>query len=834
MDYKEELRKKLPELKNIEGFPIGNDEDIIALSDPPHYTACPNPFIESFISANGKPFDSKKDDYKRLPYTDDIDTNKNDALTNAHSYHTKSPWHAIQQYIEHYTEKSEVVLDVFSGSGMTGIAAQKSGRKAILMDLSPLATFLSYNYSTSANSDRFLTTAGRIIDSVKEKLSWMTETKHSNGKLGKINSILFSEHFNCPICNSEFNLWDIAVDHNANELKEKFDCNSCSAELTRKECTKAKEVRFDPLLNKNVEIVKVSPVEMVYTCEGSRYKKKPDQYDIDLISTVENTPLENWFPIDPYNNVGERWGDTWRAGVHFGLTHVHQFYSKRNQHFLSAIFAEIDKVEENEIKAKLKIAFNSLLLRSSKKAILHVSNYFGGGGGYISTISGNMYIPSLFFEVEVLEQFENRVKKINVINKERFAIGNTIVSTQSSTDLSLIPDNSIDYIFVDPPFGDNLIYSELNFLYEAWLKVDTNSQEEAIMCKSQNKDLQAYNKLMQISFSNLFRILKPNRWITIEYHNSKSAIWNGLQESLTKAGFVIAHTSVLKNKGKSFVINASPNSVANDLIINAYKPSEGFLNNFVANAGQNVETEFIDDLLSSLPEHPMLERTEKMLYSKMIAYYLQKGYQINYDARSFYEMLYQNFIEQDGYWFTSNQVNSYADFKKKHSIEDIGKGKQESLLFFIVDERSALIWLESFLSTPKTFSDISTTFNKLSSIQGDEVPDLKVLLEENFVFDGSIYRKPSSNEEKLRAIDKRNRTLKREFESLLVEAKNSRTKIRKVRKEAIVYGFEEAYRSKKYSEILTIGNKLHKSIIENSPEISEFIEIAEIQAEGLA
>jgi curved DNA-binding protein CbpA len=138
------------------------------------------------------------------------------------------------------------------------------------------------------------------------------------------------------------------------------------------------------------------------------------------------------------------------------------------------------------------------------------------------------------------------------------------------------------------------------------------------------------------------------------------------------------------------------------------------------------------------------------------------------------------------------------------------------------------------LSTPKSFSDISTAYNKLSNIQGDEVPDLKVLLEENFVFDGSIYRKPSSNEEKLKAIDKRNRTLKREFESLLVEAKNSRTKMRKVRKEAIVYGFEEAYKSKRYDDILTIGNKLHKSIIENSQEISEFIEIAEIQAEGLA
>jgi len=679
-----------------------------------------------------------------------------------------------------------------------------------------------------------MTQVGKIIDEVDNELNWMTKTKHSDGREGRINSILYSEHFNCPQCSHEFILWDTAVDFVNGKMHDEFNCSSCDATLKRKDCEKSKHIYFDNILNKEIESVKISPVEILYVIDEKRYKKKPDQADFDLIEKINSTPIPDWFPLIPFMQIGERWGDTWRAGVHFGLTHLHHFYSRRNLHFLSKIYAKITDLSDLELKHKLQITFNSFLLRASKKAILAVNYYFHGGGGYIATISGNMYIPSLFFEVEILEQFKTRAKKINEINKSDFSLENCIVSTQSATDYSNIPTNSIDYIFVDPPFGENLMYSELNFLYEAWIKVLTNNSKEAIINKTQNKALNQYNTLMLNSYKELFRVLKPNRWITIEYHNSKSAIWNGLQEALTKSGFVIAHTSVLKNKGGSFVINVSPNSVANDLIINAYKPSEQFLTNFVANAGHNVEIEFIEGLLSSLPIQPMLERTEKMLYSKMIAYYLLKGYQINYDARSFYEMLYQNFIEQDGYWFTSNQINSYADFKKSHNVEELGQGKQESLLFFIVDERSALIWLESFLSNPKSFSDISTAFNKLSNIQGDEVPDLKVLLEENFVFDGSIYRKPSSNEEKLRAIDKRNRTLKREFESLLVEAENSRTKMRKVRKEAIVYGFEEAYRSKKYSDILTIGNKLHKSIIENSPEISEFIEIAEIQAEGLA
>lgn len=829
MDYKEELRQKLDELKNIEGFPIGMDEDIVELSNPPHYTACPNPFLKDFLLKNGTLYDSETDNYKKLPYTEDINTNKNDALTNAHSYHTKSPWHAIQQYIEHFTKKGDLVLDCFSGSGMTGIAIQKSKRKGVLVDLSPLASFLSYNYSSSVSKDRFLAESGRILDEVNEELSWLLETKHTDGRIGRIKSILFSDELICPVCSTEFVLWDYAVNHEEGKFQDPFTCKKCSAEISKSDCDRVLKESYDPYINTTINQVASRPVEILYEIDGKRFKKTPDSFDYDLIHKIDSTEIPYQFPTQRMPLGGET-----RRNDRYGLTHIHHYFTKRNLFILSALLDRIRKVSDKDVQDKLRITFNSLILRSSKKAILHVSNYFNGGGGYISTISGNMYIPSLFFEVEVLEQFRTRSLKINEINKQSFDKNYVFVSTQSSTDLSNIPTNSIDYIFVDPPFGENLMYSELNFIYESWFDVETNTTNEAIINRHQNKKLGEYNNLMLESFKELFRVLKPNRWITVEYHNSKSAIWNGLQEALVKSGFVVAYTSVLKNKGKSFVINVSPNAVSNDLIISAYKPKDSFTSEFMSNGGLNLEIEFIEDLLSNLPTRPMLERTEKMLYSKMIAYYLQRGFSINYDAKSFYEMLYQNFIEQDGYWFTSSQINSYADFKKKHSFEDIGKGKQESLLFFIVDERSALIWLESFLSTPKTFSDISTAFNKLSNIQGDEVPDLKVLLEENFVFDGSIYRKPSSNEEKLKAIDKRNRTLKREFESLLVEAENSRTKMRKVRKEAIVYGFEEAYKSKRYNDILTIGNKLHKSIIENSQEISEFIEIAEIQAEGLA
>src|SRR5438067_8933839 len=83
------LKEKLqdPKFRKIEGFPIGEDEDILALSDPPYYTACPNPFLTEFVKRHGKPYGVKSDVYTREPYATDVSEGKNDPIYNVHSYH---------------------------------------------------------------------------------------------------------------------------------------------------------------------------------------------------------------------------------------------------------------------------------------------------------------------------------------------------------------------------------------------------------------------------------------------------------------------------------------------------------------------------------------------------------------------------------------------------------------------------------------------------------------------------------------------------------------------------------------------------------------------------
>ena len=220
--FTEELRKKLqdPEFRAIEGFPIGEDEDILALSDPPYYTACPNPWIKDFIEEweKEKPTPESDEPYHREPFAADVKEGKNDPIYNAHSYHTKVPHKAIMRYILHYTEPGDIVFDGFCGTGMTGVAAQMCGdravveslgyqvkqdgtilqqetdeqgktrwvkfsklgvRKAVLNDLSPAATFIAYNYNTPVDVAEFEAEAKRILAEVEEECGFIRQVRTS-------------------------------------------------------------------------------------------------------------------------------------------------------------------------------------------------------------------------------------------------------------------------------------------------------------------------------------------------------------------------------------------------------------------------------------------------------------------------------------------------------------------------------------------------------------------------------------------------------------------------------------------------------------------------------
>lgn len=831
-DKKKLTAADLDQVRRLEGFPLGRDEEIIKLSDPPYYTACPNPFLLNFVDRYGKPFDSAADNYHREPFASDVSEGKNDPIYNAHSYHTKVPHRAIMRYILHYTEPGDLIFDGFCGTGMTGVAAQLCGspdpelklqveqeipgvkwgaRRAVLGDLSPAATFIAYNYNNPVDIGEFEQDAQRILAEVEAELGWMYETRHVvDGKvqksagdepvLGKINYTVWSDVFTCPECGAEMIFWEVAVDQEAGKVRSRFSCPSCRVVLEKRSLERAWETVFDSALGKVIQRARQVPVLINYTVGRKRHEKKPDQWDLDLLWRIEEMEIPWWFPTD---RMPEGYNTQQPLRSH-GVTHVHHFYPRRNVAYLSMIH---DKIKSKKLRL-LMLWFTSSLIRTSKMYKFTLDRKMGN-------ISGTLFLPSLFTENSARKLLERKILDISKIYWGQGIDNNYLVSTNSSSDFCGICNNSIDYIFTDPPFGSNLMYSELNFLWEAWLKVFTNNQTEAIVNSVQGKDLRDYQHLMERCLREMYRILKPGRWMTMVFHNSRNSVWNAIMEAIASAGFVIADIRLLDKKQGSFKQVTSTQAVKSDLVISAYKPRQDFLASFEEKSAKETGVwEFTYQHLKNLPVtaekdgrlEMVMERQKTTLYDRMVAFYVQKGIPVPISAPDYYAGLYRRFEEDDDMYFLPEQAVTYRQKK-------LECGRPEQMHVFLNDERSARQWIWVKLKEkPMSYQELHPLFmQELRQARYEKLPELLDLLEENFLQneEGKWYiprPEKQSDMEKLRE-----KALLKEFRLYL----ESGGKLRQFRSEAIRAGFKDAWGRRDYRTIVDTSRRLSESFIQD-------------------
>ena len=545
-EYRQRLAEYLkdPAFRSIEGFPIGIDEDILALSDPPYYTACPNPFLPEIIVRWKQEREEirknnilMEDGYQREPFATDVSEGKNDPIYLAHTYHTKVPHKAIMRYILHYTDPGDIVFDGFCGTGMAGVAAQLCGdkkaveelgyrvdtkglvwdgknvvsslgvRKAVLNDLSPAATFIAYNYNNQGDTLAIERNANRILSEVEQESGWMFETwhpncNHPNRVKGKINYTVWADLFSCPQCGKENNFWTLAVDKTSWQVLDEWNCPDCGALLSKgglkdKGALKAERVwefYYDRDLKQTIRRVKQVPAFINYIFGKNKYNKQPDSEDINLIEKIENLEIPFRFPTSVLPN-GDKTGDPRNVGV----TNVHQFYSRRNLFVLSSFANKLKNPHAYiEIISTATVITRMYRFRSQNGSL-------GAGGG---PLNGTLYIPSLSKEIPLIKALKEHVSKSQKIGQTLTIDSRNCISTGSHTELTNIPSDSCDYIFTDPPFGSNIMYSELNIIWEAWLNVFTGNKSEAVISKTQRKNLQDYQELITTSLKEGFQDIK--------------------------------------------------------------------------------------------------------------------------------------------------------------------------------------------------------------------------------------------------------------------------------------------------------------------------------------
>jgi DNA modification methylase len=622
--------------------------------------------------------------------------------------------------------------------------------------------------------------------------------------LGTINYTVWSDVFICPDCTREVVFWEAAVDKAAGKVRDEFPCPHCNALLTKRHMERAWVTKNDPYITQSSSLspdatqssslspqssslspdatqssslspqssslspdatqssslspqssiirqAKQVPVLINYSVGNKRFEKTPDAFDLALLEKIEQLEIPYWFPTDAIPR-GDKTGEPLRIG----LTHVHHFYTKRNLWVLGAATGRISL--SNMVTSTIRLLISSYNLTHSSIMSRIIFKSEGNKPILTGYQSGTLYASSMPVEKNIVESI--RKMKIDLfIEALRGIISSNLVETSSSSIIALM-ENSVDYVFTDPPFGGNLMYSELNFLWEAWLKVFTNNKPEAITNEAQGKGLPEYQKLMTDCFKEYYRVLKPGRWMTVEFHNSKNAVWNAIQEALQAAGFVVADVRTLDKKQGSFNQVTQAGAVKQDLIISCYKPNGGLEERFkleggteqgvwdfvrthlaqlpvavVRTEGRGLRTESDNSALSTQSSslEIVAERQKYLLYDRMVAFHVQRGVMVPLSSTEFYAGLAQRFPERDGMYFLPEQVAEYD--KKRMKAKEVLQ-----LTLFVTDEASAIRWLnEQLRKKPQTFQELHPQFmREIAGWEKYEKPlELMELLEENFLcYDG--------------------------------------------------------------------------------------------------
>lgn len=617
-----------------------------------YYSFGPNPNLHKFIEDHSKPYDPQTDKYQRKPFDEPIVDETSNPIFDMHPYWSKKPHDAIKRYILHYTQEGDLVLDPFTGSGGTNTVACQVNRPNIGIDISPASTFITRHLCTPHNThdiEDLYQLMIKELQKVREYL-YSTQCHRCNGK-AEIQYLVWSQTYQCSKCLE-------IVSHYAC-LQGK--CPNCGETIR----TNQKRFGYIPVLA-NIKCLEGCKPARFDRSINSKYVDEIEafnKFDIGKVEEIERSSIPYWYPT---NNFPKEWV-SWRPNLE-EAGDVSGFFTKRNLWAAASIVDWISNHKEIEESSWLMLSFTGSVMSISKKA-----QHLEGGGGYIP---GNYVFPPEIKERNVFNTYESIFRKmlrgVEEINKKSRSTA-VLISTQSSLDLSQIPENSIDYIFTDPPYSDKVPFGEFNFLWEVWLQKGLSwDKDEIIVNPKIGKDFIDWKEMLKSVIAETYRILKPNRWLSVCYHDTSEGSWSYLQDIFAEVGFIsekIENVLSIERDRKSWKQATTSQVQKRDLVINFRKPKPGELNGQLSLFEATDFVTFLEAargvLTETLTSHPGYSADR--LYDELVSRLVRRG---QFERHNFDEIL-RSVAEEappgSGRWYlldTSGQIDETESKKE--------------------------------------------------------------------------------------------------------------------------------------------------------------------------
>lgn len=588
-------------------------------------------------------------------YKTPLSATRSGALFNAHWYPTKISPESVALLIACHTKPGDLVFDGFGGSCTTALAALLcskpdesliaeakargvkpvwGARRAVVYELSGLGSFIGQTFCSQPDPEQFSAAAKRILAEAESRCGWLYDSVDEHGEKAVARYFIWSELLECPVCHEVEAFWNACVSINPARIENKWKCRVCRNVAALANSARAIETGFDSLLGVE-QIGKVRRLARIDGITGRRHwTRQPTAADIELLDRISNEPVPKSVPVSPMmGKGGTTWGDLWRAGYHEGITHVHHFYTRRNLIALGVLW-ELVENEPQPVRDALKLWISSYNSSHSTLMTRVVAKQNQPDLVLTSAQPGVLYLSGLPVEKNIFLGLQRKLKTIQEAFTALRDLSGQVEVRQGSTTRTALADESVDYIFTDPPFGGNIPYSEVNYISEAWLGRYTNTPDEAIISDCQGKGIEAYESLLTEAFQEMRRILKPAGKATVVFHSTQAKAWQAFVNAYKAAGFGVELSNVLDKRQGSFKQVTTTNYAKGDplLLLSPQKNERAVHRSGVEQIIADLvsQAEFLED---------RQERSPQRIYSRFIAYYLNHHSSPPINAAEFYQRL---------------------------------------------------------------------------------------------------------------------------------------------------------------------------------------------------
>jgi putative DNA methylase len=418
-----------------------------------------------------------------------------------HKYFARRPWNVFRQIIGQYSSAGEIVLDPFCGGGTTVVESLKLRRKAIGVDVNPIATYITEMECIELDSNSFHSAFSLVTNQAEQEILSLYRTRC--GKCGSDSTIDWVQWKGSTI------------------VRVRSKCPKCGKSGVRGPST------LDIALSRRI----------------SR----------DFDACIKRQEL--WYPKTRIPN-----GDKTDSLLNQDVTYFSELFTKRNLLALSMLLKAIDAVKQEDARRFLKFAFSGSLKWASKQSHLR--------GNIVEGWAMHAYwIYPLSLEMNVWNIFERRIHAIlRAKDYCRQHIGefsritsdfedlktnkaDCLILNRSSTELP-IPDESVDAIITDPPYGGNVNYAELSDFWSVWTNKGSTIEKtnEVVINRSQHKTLADYELLLYRSFTECYRVLKPRHHLVCTFNSKDLKVVSSFIVAVSRAGFVLHPDGLLYQK----------------------------------------------------------------------------------------------------------------------------------------------------------------------------------------------------------------------------------------------------------------------------------------------